>query len=132
MVLAGYKNQQFNSTSSAIMNWNSGTCLTAASAAVGAPITISACKPADPKQSFSQSATSVVGPAGLCLAAGGAGDAPTPSPSPSHCCASGWVSQIDSQQDLTLDSFSGPGYWNDNGAPAKCKSAAALLLYCCL
>lgn len=31
-----------------------------------------------------------------------------------HCCASGWVSQIDSQQDLTLDSLSGPGFWNDN------------------
>lgn len=34
--------------------------------------------------------------------------------SSSHCCKSGWVSQIDSQQDLTVDELSGPGYWNDN------------------
>lgn len=47
----------------------------------------------------------VRGPAGLCLAVGAAAE---------HCCRSGWVSQIDSQQDLTLDELSGPGFWNDN------------------
>jgi alpha-galactosidase len=41
-------------------------------------------------------------------------DPHAPAGHPPHCCASGWVSQIDSQQDLTLDSLSGPGYWNDN------------------
>ena len=45
-------------------------------------------------------------PHGECLALS--------SPPNNHCCKSGWVSQIDSQQDLTNDNLSGPGYWNDN------------------
>ena len=31
-------------------------------------------------------------------------------PGKPHCCQRGWVSQIDSQQDLTIDSLSGPGF----------------------
>ncbi len=33
---------------------------------------------------------------------------------PQGCCTSGWVSNLDSQQDLTIDELSGVGYWNDN------------------
>jgi hypothetical protein len=37
------------------------------------------------------------------------------------CCIIGWVSNLDSQQDLTSDALSGPGYWNDNDSnpPAR-------------
>jgi hypothetical protein len=59
-------------------------------------------------QAFSVDTSGQVhGPKGLCLSVGGAGG-------DDHCCSSGWVSQIDSQQDLTLDELSGPGFWNDN------------------
>ena len=188
----GYKNQQYEASTASghttIKNVNSGTCLTASAAAVGASITISACKDGDAKQSFSIAGGGVRGPGGLCLAYGESGAAE------SHCCRSGWVSavclalcllsvclsvclcvcvsvclcvcvsvclcvcvsvclcvclsvclstclfrvfrcvitafalflslrahvtcskvsQIDSQQDLTIDELSGPGFWNDN------------------
>ena len=110
----GYKNQQFTVQRGTIRNVNSGTCLTASGSTVGASVTISACKDSgsgtDAKlQAFGMKGGGVQGPGGLCLANGDAADE-----SRGHCCKSGWVSQIDSQQDLTVDELSGPGYWNDN------------------
>ena len=103
----GYSNQQFvvDAASSNIRNRNSNTCLTLGGAT---GLHISACKPGSAEQNFHVAHGAISTSGGRCLTS----DAPTPADA--HCCSSGWVSQIDSQQDLTIDSLSGPGYWNDN------------------
>jgi hypothetical protein len=110
----GYKNQQWTfdkKPTGAIRNVNSGTCLTWG----GSGLTISRCQAGrGAVQSFSLTADGLLHYGGVdsksCLVQ--AGGAPT---DPGRtCCSRGWVSQIDSQQDLTVDELSGPGYWNDN------------------
>ena len=105
----GYANQQFKAVDGTIVNDNSGTCLTAIGPVGHQRIVISTCVAGSRAQEFEAAAAGGAGAVkaadGRCLAY--ASVAP-------HCCESGWLSQIDSQQDLTLDSLSHPGYWNDN------------------
>ena len=104
----GYKNQQFkiDAATKTITNINSGSCLTLGGAT---GLQLAPCTPDGAKQTFAVSGGAIHSGDGMCLST-----AASPGPGKGHCCAAGWVSQIDSQQDLTLDSLSGPGYWNDN------------------
>ena len=106
-VECGYKNQQWkvDAQSKTIVNVNSNTCLTLLSNP--AQFAISACKPGSPGQTFEVAGSALKTSDGRCVAA----ILPPSPPKGGHCCRDGWVSQIDSQQDLTLDSLSGPGYW---------------------
>ena len=123
----GYKNQQwkYDAQSKTITNVNSKACLTLLPNKVDnlysnvqqqrqqaqePHVIISACKEGDQAQIFELTGKAVKTGDGKCLMAV---EPPSP-PTSGHCCRDGWVSQIDSQQDLTLDTLSGPGYWNDN------------------
>ena len=104
---SGYKNQQWkvDPTSKTVVNVNSNTCLTLLPSS--GQFVISACKKGDHGQQFEAVGGALKTADGKCVAA-----VAEPVPKAGHCCRDGWVSQIDSQQDLTLDSLSGPGYWN--------------------
>lgn len=112
----GYKNQQWElafgaGVSPTITNVNSGACLTTTLQGGGSFSTTRCTAAAAQSQAFEVSEGGQLqhAPPGgnrSCLV--------TSSSAHDPCCRSGWVSQVDSQQDLALDELSAPGYWNDN------------------